>query len=174
MKYFSANKQDIPKFPFWTSLRAAQLLGPFPIRAGFKVFTSISQRKSNCLSLGWLARTAGNQRVWHAVDVLQKPAGGAQEIDSRSTCRLRHLSRSRLIGLRQVPEPCWVTESEDLCRNRSTLTLFRIQSALLFYSSSQKGSLIEESRWGTLLKHPPRTAARIWADVCETIQCNTI
>lgn len=128
----------VPKFSFWTSLQAAPLPGPFPTRVGFKVFTSTSQRKCNCFSLGWLAATAGNQRVWHAVDVPQEPARGAQEIDSRSTCRLRHLSQTRLIGPRQVPELRWVTESEDLRRNRSALMLFRIHSALCYFIAPHK------------------------------------
>lgn len=123
----------VVRFPFWTSLQAVPLLRPFPTRVGFKVFTSISQRKCNCFSRGWLARTAGNQKVWHVVDVLQEPAGGAPEMDPRSTRRLRHLSPTRLIGPRHVPEPRWVTASEDLRRNRSTLTLFRIHSALCYF-----------------------------------------
>lgn len=110
----------------------------FPTHVCFKVFTGTSQRKCNCFSLGWLAGTTGNQKVWHAVDVLQEPAGGVQEIDSRSTCRLRHLSQTRLIGPRQVPEPHWVTESEDLRRNRSVLTLFRSQSALCCFIAPHK------------------------------------
>lgn len=132
----------VPIFPFRTRLQAFQALPG----CSWHVFASkclpvLSQNKCSCFSLGGRAGTAGNQRVWHAVDVLQGPAGGAQEIDSRSTCRLRHLSQAKLIGLRQVPQPHQVTESEGLRRNRSTLTLFRIQSGLShFIAPHQKAS----------------------------------
>lgn len=72
------------------------------------------------------------------VDVLQEPAGGAQEIDSCLTCRLRHLSASRLIGPRRAPQLHWVTESEDLRRTRSTLTLSSIQSALCSFTAPHR------------------------------------